>query len=412
VKLLIISQYFWPENFRINDLAKALVERGHEVTILTGKPNYPTGTFFSGYGFLKPREEQHDGVTIKRVPLIPRGHSSALRLIFNYLSFVFFASLLAPFRCRDNYDLIFVYEPSPITVALPAIAMRQLKSIPMLLWVQDLWPESLSATGAITSPRIIAMVRWMVRFIYQRCDGILVQSRGFIEPTIASGAKHEQIRYFPNWAEDLYRPDKQGATAVQITDMPQHGFTILFAGNLGAAQSLETIIDAADHTRSENVHWVILGDGRMSAWMKEQIQQRDLEQYVHMLGRKPVESMPQYFTLADALLVTLRPDPIFSRTIPSKVQSYLACGRPIIAALDGEGARIVRDSAAGVVVDAGDADALAKAVVALKATSVDERRQMGQCGRAYFESNFESEMLISQLERWMEEMIEDGQCAS
>ncbi len=411
MKLLIISQYFWPENFRINDLAKALVERGHEVTVLTGKPNYPAGAFFSGYGFFKQREEQRDGVTIKRVPLIPRGHSSSLRLIFNYLSFVFFASLLAPFRCRDNYDLIFVYEPSPITVALPAIVMRRLKKIPMMLWVQDLWPESLSATGAITSPKIISIVRKLVRFIYRHCDGILVQSRGFIEPTIASGAKHEQIRYFPNWAEDLYRPGEQMASK-QITGMPQDGFTILFAGNLGAAQSLKTIIDAAERLRSENIHWVILGDGRASVWMEEQIQQRGLGQHVCMLGRKPMEMMPQYFAQADALLVTLRPDPIFSRTIPSKVQSYLACGRPIVAALDGEGARIVHDSAAGVVVGAGDADALAKAVISLKAMSADEREQMGQRGRAYFESNFESEMLISQLEGWMEEMVEEGLCAS
>lgn len=413
MKILIVSQYFWPENFRINDLAKALIERGHEVTVLTGKPNYPAGGFFSGYGFFKPSKEQHDGVTIKRVPLVPRGNSSSLRLIFNYLSFVFFASLLAPFRCRDNYDLIFVYEPSPITVALPAIIMRQLRGIPMLLWVQDLWPESLSATGAITSPRIIAMVRRMVRFIYHRCDRILVQSEAFIAPAAVAGADPERTYYFPNWAESLYQPIRLPADAAEHDEI-LGGFCVMFAGNLGEAQSLETITQAAKRVKEqgERVNWVLIGDGRRLAWMKSEVERLGLEKQIHFLGRRPMESMPRYFALADALLVTLRPDPIFSHTIPSKLQSYLACGRPVVAALNGEGARIVRDSAAGVAVGAGDADALAKAVLTLKAMPVDEREQMGRRGRTYFESHFESEMLISRLEGWMEEMIEEGLCAS
>ncbi len=405
MKILIVSQYFWPENFRITDLAKSLVERGYEVTVLTGKPNYPTGSYFSGYGFYKTTQEQHEGICIKRVPMIPRGNSSSLRLIINYFSFALFASVLAPFRCREKYDLIFVYEPSPITVALPAIVMRRLKMVPLLLWVQDLWPESISATGAITSPRIIAMVQKMVRFIYQECDDILVQSRAFIEPVITSGANREQIRYFPNWAEDIYRSDELTAESLPITGMPQDGFTILFAGNLGAAQSLDTIIDAADQTRSKNIHWVILGDGRMSIYMKEQIQQRDLGKHIHMLGRKPMELMPQYFAKADVLLATLRRDPIFTATIPGKIQSYLACGRPIIAALDGEGARVVSEAGAGRTPGADNPRALADAALELYHMPEDERAAMGKRGREYYDEHFERELLLNRLDEWLRQIV-------
>ncbi|VAX08696.1 Glycosyl transferase, group 1 family protein [hydrothermal vent metagenome] len=413
MRLLIISQYFWPENFRINDLAKALVERGHEVTVLTGKPNYPAGTFFSGYGFFKLREEQRNGVTIKRVPLIPRGDGSGVRLAINYLSFVLSACLLGPFRCRGNFDFVFVFEPSPFTVGIPGMLFRWLKKAPMMFWVQDLWPESLTAAGAVRNPHILRWLGHMVRIIYHRCDRVLVQSEAFMEPATAAGADPKRTYYFPNWAEKLYQPLSLPSDAVERGEIPDK-FCILFAGNLGEAQSLETIVQAARKVdeHEKDISWIMIGDGRRLTWMKSEVERLGLEKQIHFLGRRPMESMPRYFALADALLVTLRPDPIFSRTIPSKVQAYLACGRPIVAALDGEGARIVRDSAAGIVVNAGDADALAKAVLALKAMSADEREQMGQHGRTYFENYFESEMLISRLEGWMEEMIEEGLCAS
>ncbi len=413
MKILFITQYFWPENFRINHLSQALSERGHDVTILTGKPNYPTGSFFPGYTFLGQKKELFHKAQVVRVPLIPRRSGSGLHLAINYLSFALAACLIGPFRCHGKYDVVFVFEPSPFTVGLPGMLFRWLKKAPMIFWVQDLWPESLAATGAVRSPRILKWVGHMVQMIYRRCDRVLIQSEAFKEPVVAAGANPERTYYFPNWAETLYRPMSLPADAAEHDEIPE-GFCIMFAGNLGEAQSLETIIQAAAWIKEhgEDVVWVLIGDGRRLAWMKSEVKCLGLEKQIHFLGCRPMEAMPRYFSLADALLVTLRPDPIFSRTIPSKVQSYLACGRPIVAALDGEGARIVHDSAAGVVVGAGDADALAKAVISLKAMSADEREQMGQRGRAYFESNFESEMLISQLEGWMEEMVEEGLCAS
>lgn len=411
MKILIVTQYFWPENFRINDLAEDLSKRGHDVTVLTGKPNYPSGRFFPGYGFLKGGKERLNNVDIIRVPLIPRGDASSLRLALNYLSFVCFASLLAPFRCSKDYDVIFTYGPSPITVAIPAIVMRYIKKTPMMFWVQDLWPESLSATGAITSQRVLSGVKWMVRAIYTHCDYVLVQSRAFIEPAIKSGADSETIHYFPNWAEDIYQSPRLISDRLDKIELP-NGFIVMFAGNLGAAQSLETIIEAADRLRDCDIYWVILGDGRRAEWMREQIQERGLNQRVHMLGRKPMESMPHYFAQADALLVTLRSDPIFAATIPGKVQSYLASGRPVIAALDGEGAKIVQESGAGFAVPAGDATKLAEAVACMSKFSKDELRDMGEAATDYYNNNFAKKHLVDQLERWMSESRKVDKCVS
>lgn len=413
MKILLVSQYFWPESFRINDLATALRSKGHEITVLTGIPNYPEGKPFPGYGLLSRLREEHQGVDVIRVPLVSRGRGNGARLAINYLSFALSACLFGPLRCRGRFDLIFVFEPSPFTVGIPGMLFRWLKKAPMMFWVQDLWPESLTATGAVRNPHILRWVGHMVRMIYRHCDRVLVQSEAFMEPATAAGADPRRTYYFPNWAEKLYQPIALPPDAVERDEIPD-GFCVMFAGNLGEAQSLETIIQAATRVKEhgEDVVWVLIGDGRRLEWMKSEVEHLGLKNQVHFLGRRPMETMPRYFALADALLVTLRPDPIFSRTVPSKVQSYLACGRPIVAALDGEGARIVQNSSAGFAVDAGNAEALAKTVLTLKAMPKEEREQMGRNGRVYFEKHFESEMLISQLEGWMEEMIEEGLCAS
>ena len=403
--ILIVSQYFWPESFRVNDLALGLKERGHAVAVLTGLPNYPTGRFFPGYGFFTPSSEEFNGLPVYRVPLIPRGSGQRWRLALNYFSFAIFASLLAPVHCRGAFDLIFVFEPSPITVGIPAIMLKKFKRAPVMFWVQDLWPESLSATRAIRSELLLHWVAQLVRFIYQRCDRILVQSEGFIPSVTALGADPQRVAYFPNWAETIYRPVATAEDAPERKEVPA-GFCVMFAGNIGAAQSFETILEAATLLRQhQDIHWVVVGDGHRRAWVEGQILERGLKESVHLLGPRPAEVMPHYFALADALLVTLKCDPIFALTIPSKVQSYLACAKPILAALDGEGARVVRESGAGLVCPAEDAKALAESVLRLSRMSPQERAAMGQKGRTYFEANFEREKLLDRLEGLMLEMV-------
>lgn len=402
--VLIVTQYFWPENFRINDVALGLKEKGHEVTVLTGQPNYPDGRFFPGYGFWSKMEEGYHGIRVLRVPLIPRGSGGAFRLLLNFCSFAISASVLGAWRCRASYDVILVFEPSPVTVGVPAIVLKKLSGAPIMFWVQDLWPESLSATGATESRWILSVVESLVRGIYRQCDKILVQSEAFRTSVERLGVKREKIAYFPNSAEPFYRPMSLEREAPERARLPQ-GFRVMFGGNIGKAQSFETILDAAELLKDrQDIHWIILGDGRMFSWVSDEVRKRGLDDTFHLLGRFPAEVMPRYFALADVLLVTLRKQPIFSLTIPSKVQSYLACGKPIVAALDGEGARVVREAGAGLTPTPEDAKALADAVLAMYQVPEDVRQAMGLKGRSYFETHFERGLLLERLDRWISEI--------
>ncbi len=404
--ILIVSQYFWPENFRINELSLSLKDKGHQVTVLTGQPNYPEGRFFKGYGSFFQNKEDYSGVKIIRVPVIPRGKGGSLRLIINYFSYVFSAGILGPVLCRKKYDIIFVYEPSPITVGIPAIVMKKIKKAPIMFWVQDLWPETLSAVGSIHSKKILKIVGLLVRFIYFQCDRILIQSKSFRSSVEKYTSDPEKISYFPNSAEKLYQPLKVKSDAPEGRLMPE-GFKVLFAGNIGAAQGFSSILDAAEVLKEyKNIHWLILGDGRMRAWVEHEIIKRGLDETFHLLGKHPIETMPRFFSCADILLVTLKKDPIFSLTIPAKLQSYLACGKPVIAALDGAGADVVEESKSGLVCLPDDSKGLAAAVLKMYGRSEEKRKKMGQNGRKFFEAFFESEMLVNKLETWMKEFLE------
>ena len=412
LRVLILTQYFWPESFRITDLALGLKARGHAVTVLTGMPNYPGGRFFEGYGPLSPASQTYEGIEVKRVPLIPRFAGRGWQLALNYLSFALSASVLGPLRCRGSFDAIFVFEPSPITVGIPAAVLKRFSGAPILFWVQDLWPESLEATGAVRSKRVLGWVSRLVRWIYRRCDRVLVQSEGFVPRVAALGADASRTRYFPNWAEAVYRPVEVPAAAPERAGMPQ-GFVVLFAGNIGQAQSFATILAAAERLREHaDIQWVVLGDGRERPWVEREIERRRLGGCVRLLGQRPVETMPSHFALADAMLVTLRRDPVFALTIPSKIQSYMACGRPIVASLDGEGAQVVRASSCGLACPAEDVQALAEAVLTLYRLPRADRERMGTNGRTYYLEHFDRERLLDRLEGWMLELKGARTCAS
>lgn len=407
MRILVVSQYFRPENFRLNDVVEGLHARGHAVTVLTGLPNYPSGQFFSGYGWGGPWRETLGGAEVVRVPLIPRGRGGSFRLALNYLSYAISACLFGPWRCRGRFDAILVYEMSPVTVGIPARLLSRLTGAPILFWVQDLWPESLSAAGAVTSPRILGAVAAMVRWIYRGCARVLVQSEAFFAPVEAMGVPTSRIVYQPNSAEAFYRPlPLRGPWSGP--PLPE-GFRVMFAGNVGMAQSLDTMVAAAERLRGyPDIHWIVVGDGRAMSSLRKELAERGLEGCVHLMGRFPVESMPEWFAQADVMLASLRREPIFALTIPSRVQSYLACARPIVAALDGEGARIVEAAGAGFGVPAEDAGALAESVLRLYEMSGTEREAMGQRGRAYFDAHFLRERLLDRLEDTMRDAAGGG----
>lgn len=405
MNILVISQYFWPENFRVNDLVEDLLARGHTVTVLTGQPNYPAGSFFEGYGWFGPREETFRGARVLRVPLVARGKRGVLRMVANYLSFALFATLAAWARLpkKAAFDRIFVFEISPVTVGIPAVFARRKFKAPMLFWVLDLWPETLSAVGAVTHPFFLKCVGVLVRWIYTHCDRILVASRAYTREVERYGGVSDTIRYFPNWGEPMFDTPAPIAQ-VDIPPMPA-GIKILYAGNIGDAQDFQTVLDAAEQLKDHrHIHWVLVGDGRMAPWVNADAAKRGLSENITMLGQQPLEKMPAYFAAADVLFLSLKGNPVFAKTIPGKLQSYLAAGKPVLAMLDGEGARVLEESGAGIASPAGDANALANAVLKLTQMSQAERELLGTHGRHYYEAHFARNHVLSQLESWMKEL--------
>lgn len=392
---LVVSQYFWPETFRINELVKAMIARGVTVDVLTGKPNYPDGKIFPGYASGGCVLESAWGACLHRVPLIPRGHRSALRLAMNYLSFIVSGLLFGPWLLRGKKaDVIFVYAPSPLLQALPALLLGWLKRCPVVLWVQDLWPESLEATGHVRNRMALRFVEYWVRFIYRHTDLVLVQSKAFEAPVVAL-APGKKVVYFPNSVEELFL--RTSADVAASLPVPDSAFSVLFAGNIGTAQAMEVIVGAAELLRQHaEIHFVVVGRGSRAQWLQQQAHERHLAN-IHLPGHFPVEAMPAMMSRASALLVTLTDRPIFAMTVPAKIQSYLAIGRPIIACLNGEGARLVREANAGLAVAAEDARGLADAVLRLSRMPPEERDQLGKNGRAYFDSHFDSDKLMTEL---------------
>jgi glycosyltransferase involved in cell wall biosynthesis len=395
VKILIVSQYFWPEEFRINDLAVDLVERGHEVTVITGNPNYPKGKFNKGYGY-KFLSETYKGIKIYRVPIIPRGDSSGVKLLVNYVSFVISGSLFACFH-KKIYDKIFAVNYSPITAVYPAIVYKRFRKIPLFIWVQDIWPESITAAGKIKNGFVLNLLNKMVSNIYKNSDKILVQSEAFIISVKEKGVAMGKLDYMPNWAEDLYS-DPSVRQKGRFNELIPTGFIIMFAGNIGEGQDFESIIKAAEITKEyPDIKWVIIGDGRKKVWTESEINRLGLQDSVYLLGRYPMEDMPSFFLYADIMLVSLKDEKIFSMTIPGKIQSYMAFGKPIACMLNGVGADVIRKANCGYISNAGDYKALAKNVIDAYNQDPNFLLEKGKNGKKYYDDNFSKEVIIDNL---------------
>lgn len=400
MKILVVSQYFWPENFRINDLVSHFSDSNYSVVVLTGKPNYPEGVLHPEFSKNSSAFESYGSVEVCRVPMLLRGKGN-LRLLLNYLSFFLSASTIGVWKLRKySFDIVFVFGASPISVAIPAILQKKIRKIPVVLWVLDLWPESLSAVGAVKSPVIIKFVGLVVTWIYNNCDRILIQSRSFfpsIKKYCSNWFHEEKIRYFPSWAEDVFSQD--ATRNQQVITRRDDLFTILFAGNIGEAQDFPSILNAVELLRDNSrVRWVIVGDGRMYDWMVSEIESRNLSDNIKMIGRFPLETMPSFFECADVLLVSLKTNDIFARTIPGKLQSYLAAGKPVVAMIDGEAKLVIESAKCGRVCSSGDYIGLANAIDELAGISKESLAEMGRMGREYYQNNFDRKMLFSQLE--------------
>lgn len=399
LRILVVTQYFWPENMRINDLVRDFTEKGHSVTVLTGLPNYPEGKVFDEFQAAPERFNDYFDARIVRVPMLSRGKRS-INLALNYLSFFTSASFVGAYKLRgEQFDAVFVYAVSPIMAAIPGLVIGRLKKAPVFVWVLDLWPETLRAVGVLKKPALLSMVGKMVSWIYNSTDYLLLQSYGFfdnVQKYCTKDISSQRLVYFPSWAEDDFSAtEDQDSTLLARDDTV---FTVLFAGNLGEAQDLPAVLDAAEALVAKvSVRWVIVGDGRMSVWLSQQVQSRGLGN-VLLLGRHPLEEMPALFACADALLVSLKTNDVFEKTIPGKVQAYLASGRPLLGMINGEAARVIGDSGAGLTCSSGDSKGLAEITLALAQSDASQLKAMGESGRQYYLSNYSKSLVLARLE--------------
>lgn len=396
MKLLVISQYYYPEQFRINDICKELVKRGYEVTVLTGIPNYPEGKYYEGYGINKKREEVKDGVEIIRIPIIPRGKNS-LMLVLNYISFVISGLFWAKFTKRE-FDKVFIYEVSPMTQALPGIWYAKRKKIDSSIYVMDLWPESIELATGIKNRTILNWIGKMVDYIYKNCKTILTSSESFIDTICKRGHPREKMLFWPQYAEKFYQPlDRKNCP---IAEMQEEKFKIVFAGNIGYAQGLDIVIDTAIILKKKNCNakFYLIGNGRAKEELKQKAKENGLEDYIEFIDKKPAEKIPEYYANADMAFITLKKDIISDQILPAKLPSYFACGVPILGSADGEIKQVIEKSGAGFCAKAGDEKELEEKIEFCIRLSKEEMKTMQENSRKFYCENYEQQLLLNKLE--------------
>lgn len=393
MKVLVVCQYYKPEPFRISDICEALVEMGHSVTVVTGTPNYPEGVIYPGYENGAKADEIINGVTVHRCPLIPR-KSGALYRFLNYYSFVFSSQKYLR-GLNEDFDVVFVNQLSPVMMAQAALTWAKRKGKRCVLYCLDLWPESLLAGGIRKDSLIYKVFRRVSRRIYQSADQILVTSRGFVpyfEETL--GLTGKKLGYLPQYAEDMFG-------ALPESTEPKKTVDFLFAGNVGSLQSVETIVEAARLLQNESqIRIHIVGGGISLENCKKQAEGLN---NITFHGRRDLGEMPSFYAMADVLLITMGKDPVLSATLPGKVQSYMAAGKPVAGAIDGETARLINEEAlCGACCGAEDAPALAE-ILRQMAADPDKRKEYGCNARRYYREHFQKTKFLVELERVLEE---------
>ena len=403
MKVLLVTQYFKPENLPVNFIADSLVKNGYKLDVLTGKPNYPKGKFFKGFGFFSKIKQSFQNYDVYRVPIFPRGVKfRTLGLVLNYTSFVFSASILGPLLLRKKkYDIIFVYANSPLTKAIPAIVLGKIKKIPVILWVQDLWPESFMATGYKLPVTLEGLLNKIVSWIYDNVDLILGQSEAFVKKIKEEHPLNDRkVDYLPNTINSIFSP-----SLIIKTELTSHmdpfkdTFNILFTGNIGEAQSIETVILAANELKTrnlDNINFIIVGGGSKLQESKDRAYEMNLEN-IHFLGSFPLEEMPSFINFSDVLLLTLKDELTFNLTVPNKLQSYLASGKPILASLNGEAADLIIKSNSGFVVKSQDYKDLADKAIYMSGMKNNDLEELGVNGFEYFDKNFSIEVFIRKI---------------
>lgn len=397
--ILVISQYFFPEQFRINDICEEWVKRGYKVTVVTGIPNYPQGKYYKNYGLFEKRNETYKGIDIIRLPLIPRGNSFIM-LALNYVSFVisgFFWNLFTKIKA----DYVYIFEVSPMTQALPGVWYAKKREIPCYLYVTDLWPENVEIVAGVTNKKILNAIGAMVDYVYKRCDRIFTSSQSFVQAIADRGIDKDKLEFWPQYAEAYYKPLDE--SEAHVPEIPRDGtFNIIFAGNIGVAQGLDILPAAAKILKNRNlkVRFNIVGDGRFKDTLKEMVKDKEVKEFFNFVGKQPPTRIPEFMAVCDTTLISLSKSKVFSITLPAKTQSCLACGVPVLVSADGEIQNIIESAGAGLCSNAGDAVGLAENIMKLVNLPEDNRIQMAQSAAQYYKDNFDKETLLDKMDKW------------
>lgn len=392
MKILLVTTHFYPESFKANDMAFELVCRGHDVTVLTPIPDYPKGKFYDGYGLFKRRKETINGVNVIRTLVTPRRDGSAKWLGLNYLTYTLFSSLKAIWLgLIKKYDVVLVHETSPVMVGIPAVIIKKLNRIKLHFWVLDLWPDSLSAAGGINNKFILGSFSKLTRWIYHNSDSILISSKGFETSINKIGNFENKIKYFPNWVDDV-----ECRNSEDYFEFPK-GFNIVFTGNIGEAQDIEHILEAATLLKGTGINFILVGNGRKRAFAEEYVEKNNLSN-VLLPGSFPKETMQYFYDKANILFLSLKDSPIFALTVPAKLQSYMASGKAVVAMINGEGADLIKEANCGWSVPAEDSDGLAQLLLRLSKEDSEILKQKGENGKKYSKVHFDFKTCIDNLE--------------
>ena len=398
-KILVYTNHYFPENFKINDIVSHFNEQEYSVKVITGVPNYPSGKIFKNYGYFKKTNEIIDNVKVRRLPLVTRGRGSSFRLVLNYLSY-FFSVLIYTFYLilsNKKYDIIFVHHTSPIFITIsPCLYKTFNKQTKMILWDLDIWPESLEATEVIKNKKVLNSIKRLVETLYNKFDLILVGSDSFVQ-IVKKRVKNIPVVYFPNWAEDIFELaliNKSPLKTVKQTN----NLKIMFAGNIGEAQDVYSILKLIYKCKDKNIDWVFVGDGRMKNWFERELNLIPISGTINFSGSHPIEKMPFFFKQADIMLLTLKNEDIFSKTVPAKLQAYLASAKPIFGMISGESKRIIMDSGAGWCSDSGDIESAYDNICEILNCNYKELSKKGLKGLRYYNKNFSKHSRFSQID--------------
>jgi colanic acid biosynthesis glycosyl transferase WcaI len=405
MKLLVVSQYYHPEPFRITDICEELVRRGHTVDVLTSLPNIPGGRFYEGYGWFKKGEKQHNGVGIERVRVVRRGKGGAVRLVLNCASFAVNSLFHIGKLSKNGYDAVFVFNNSPITKLIPANRFAKKNNIPNIVFLLDIWPQSMFFLLGIKDTGKRGLIKKAAyrfcRNLYNKASLILISSKGFSGKLREMGV-NVKTSYFPNYAEEFKSANDAAAKELVL---PEDSFIVGFFGNVGRAQALERTVEISKKM-GKKLHWLIVGDGGSLQTLKDTANENAVMDSYTFTGRVDPEEVNGYIKRCDAVFLPLEDHEVLNLTVPAKLQTYMYASKPVIAFLNGAGAEVVREAECGVAAKAGDIEDLYRAITEIM--SVDEKTllKMGENGRRYCEENFSRDKLIDKLIDEIEHEIE------